>query len=616
MVVYKNTAQGFMTDVDTNKITEVIECAYRSKYGRTVGASEKRSWANSMEFMNKAVRRSEVASDCGVLIEYNIPATSKRIDFTITGKDEDNKENFIIVELKQWEYALATDKDGIVKTLMNRHEIDTTHPSYQASTYKQFLQDYNQGIYDGNINAYSCAYLHNYHEQNPEPLKADSYATLVLDSPIFFRADYDQLEDFLRKHVGKGAGMEILYKIENGKIKPSKKLINHVNGMFKGNKEFILLDEQKIAYENALDIARKVKVKEKSVVIIKGGPGTGKSVISINLLGGLLKLEKNVVFVAPNAAFRHVMVQKLAKDNSRARLNHLFKGSSAFVGLKNNYYDVIVVDEAHRLKNKDAYMYRGKNQVEDIVKAGKTVIFFVDENQMVRPDDIGSLMEIRRVAEAEKAIVTELDLVAQFRCAGAEGYLNWLDNILHIKETANFDGWDKKDFEFKIFKDPNELRKAIKEKNDQGHQARILAGYAWNWTPERQGNRDGEVADVCIPELDFKMPWNSRRVGTTWAVDPSGVDQVGCIHTSQGLEFDYVGVIVGNDLRFNPEKLKYYVDWDSYKDVNGKRGLRNEPVILSRLVRNIYRTLMSRGMKGCYVYFMDKEMEKFFERML
>lgn len=611
MIIYKNTSRGFMTDVDTNQITEAIESAYRTNYGRKVSPSERRSWASSMEFMNKTVRRSEVADDCGVLIEYNIPITSKRIDFVITGKDEAGNSNFIIIELKQWEYALATDKDGIVKTLLNRSEVETTHPSYQAFTYKQFLKDYNENIYNGNLNPFSCAYLHNYHEISPEPLKAELYKNLVADSPIFFRDDFGKLEEFLKKHVGKGSGMDILYKIENGKIKPSKKLINHVNGMFKGNQEFILLDEQKLAYETALDIAK--KAKEKSVVIIKGGPGTGKSVISMNLIGGLLKYEKNVVFVAPNSAFRSVMVKKLAQDNPVTRLNHLFKGSSFFFELKNNFYDVIVVDEAHRLKNGTAYMYRGENQVEDIIKAGRVSIFFIDDNQMIRPDDIGSVMEIRRVAEIEKVKVVELDLVAQFRCSGAEGYLNWLDDTLHIKETANFNGWDKNDFEFKIFDDPNNLRLAIKAKHDEGYKARILAGYAWNWTPENQGNRDGEVCDVSVPEFGFKMPWNSRKVGTTWAIDPKGVEQVGCIHTSQGLEFDYVGVIVGNDLRFNQEKMEYFVDWDSYKDLSGKKGLRNEPKFLSRLVRNIYRVLMSRGIKGCYVYFVDKDTERFFK---
>jgi DUF2075 family protein len=194
--------------------------------------------------------------------------------------------------------------------------------------------------------------------------------------------------------------------------------------------------------------------------------------------------------------------------------------------------------------------------------------------------------------------------------------LNWLDNTLQIKETANYDGWEQKDFEFKIFEDPNELREAIKEKHDKGFNARILAGYAWKWSSTKEGNKNGEIEDVVVPEFDFKIPWNSRNSGTTWAIDPSGINQAGCIHTSQGLEFDYIGVIVGNDLRFNRDSFQYHTHWISYKDTAGKSGLKDKPEELTKLVKNIYKVLMSRGMKGCFVYFVDKELEKLFKERL
>lgn len=343
--------------------------------------------------------------------------------------------------------------------------------------------------------------------------------------------------------------MQVLYDIQFGNIRPSKKLIDHVCGMFKGNKEFILIDSQKIAYEKAIEIA--TKADSKTVLIIKGGPGTGKSVISINLLGALLKEELNVVFVAPNAAFRDVIMKKLAQENRLNRLKVLFKGSSSFVDVKPNTFDTIIVDEAHRLKNGTAYQYYGENQLEDIIKSALSIILFIDDNQRVRPEDIGTVAEIKRVAETLGAKIFELELDAQFRCSGAEGYINWLDHIFQIRDTANFNGWDRKDFDFRICDNPNILRNLIADKNRQGFSARILAGYAWKWTSEEEGNRNGEVDDVEILEHNFKMPWNSRRSRTTWAIDPSGLNQVGCIHTSQGLEFDFVGVIVGYDLKFN-----------------------------------------------------------------
>jgi len=609
MFLYKNNIAGFREDVETNAIAGLVELSFKRQLGRRVSPNERRSWTNSLSFMERIVRRSGIHDSCGVLVEYVIPATSNRIDFFVSGHDEEGNKNFVIVELKQWEKAEATEKEGVVKTFVGGGVRETTHPSYQAQSYKLFLQDYNENIDSKDLVPHSCAYLHNYKESKPEPLTLEIYQTLIKDTPIYFKNDYDRLENFLLKYVGSGDGEKILYEVEMGRIRPSKKLIDHVSKMFSGNQEFVLLDEQKVAYETARSAA--LKQSRKTVIVIKGGPGTGKSVISVNLLGGLLKEQLNTLFVAPNASFRDVLVQRLAQEHPKARLRNLFKGSGSFVDADPNTFDAVIVDEAHRLKDGRAYMYKGDNQVEDIVRAAKTSVFFVDDDQAIRPEDIGCVKEIRRVAKMYGADVEEIELVAQFRCAGAEGYVNWINDVLQIRETANFDGWDSESFDFKIFDDPNQMRAAIKTKHDAGLKARIVAGYAWEWTSEKDGNSDAKIADVKIAEYDFEMPWNSRKVGTTWAIDPRGVDQVGCIHSSQGLEFDYIGVIVGPDLRFDPETMKYFTNWGEYKDASGKKGLKDNPEKINQFVRNIYKVLMTRGTKGCYVYFADKETEKF-----
>lgn len=612
MIVYKNTTQGFIKDVLDNKIDDAIHVAYQCKIGRSIAQNERRAWTNSMGFMERVIRKANIADDCGILIEYVIPATSSRIDFLIAGLDQNNGKKFIIIELKQWEEAESTHKDSIVTSVVNRSPKELPHPSYQAYSYKMFMKDFNEAIYNGNIGSYSCAYLHNYREKDPEPLKAPIYREIIKDTPLYFKTDSEKLAEFIRNHVGKGKGEKIVYEIESGKIRPSKKLIDHVCAMFKGHQTFVLIDEQKVAYEKAMDVA--LHSKQKTVLIIKGGPGTGKSVISMNLLAGILSNEQNVCFVAPNASFRDVMVQSLARTNSLSRLKHLFKGSAGFHDVDENIYDVLVVDEAHRLKNGSAYQYRGDNQVEDIIRAAMVSIFFVDDNQKIRPEDIGSVAELKRIAEMNGAKTEEIELVAQFRCAGADGYINWLDDIFHIRHTGNYDGWNTKEFEFKIVDNPHDVYRYIKGKSDEGFKSRLLAGYAWPWTSGKEGNSDADVNDVSIPEFNFAMPWNSRKVGTTWAIDEDGIEQVGCIHTSQGLDFDYVGVIVGNDLRYDAKTETFYVDWNNYKDVNGKKGLRDKPEILSKLVCNIYKTLMSRPMRGCVVYFCDKEVEAYFKR--
>lgn len=615
MIIYSSSAREFREKIDSNLLTVSIEEAFVRKMGMQPSRGEIRAWNNSMQFMERVIRNSNIADDCGILIEYNIPATSKRVDFIVTGHDESGNSNFIIVELKQWDSAKATEREDVVLAVVGGREREMTHPSYQAWSYRQYLEDMNEAVQSNKLHSYSCAYLHNYRTPQPDPLQSEQYQRIIKKAPLFCSEDTLKLQDFIRKHTGQGNGINMLYLIENGKIRPSKKLIEHIDGLFKGNSEFTLLDEQKIAYESILSAAKDIS-KKKTVIVI-GGPGTGKSVISMNALGGLLKNKLNAKFVAPNASFRSAMVETLvkqqAKNKSRAR--NLFAGSGQFFNSPADIFDVLIVDEAHRLKGKGAYMYPGVNQIDDIIKASKVNVFFIDDYQRIRPDDIGTVEEIKRIAQLNGSEVTEYSLSAQFRCSGAEGFLNWIDHIFQIQETGNFDGWDQDAFQFVLMDSPNSVYDHIKMKVNEGYKARMLAGYAWNWTDAKDGNPNGEIEDVDIPEHQFKMPWNARGL-STWAIDERGVEQIGCVHTSQGLEFDYAGVIIGNDLRFDPDTKRIYADYEAYKDKLGKRGLKNDNQQLTNLIKNIYKVLISRGMKGCFLYCRDPELQKYLKAQL
>ncbi|MDO0823082.1 DUF2075 domain-containing protein [Desulfosporosinus nitroreducens] len=611
MIIYQNSALGFRNAVDNNQIVPNIEAQYISKFGKRVGIGEKRAWNNSLKFMETVIRKSAVPDNCGVLIEYNIPTTSKRIDFIISGQDESNNNNFVIIELKQWDKADATEKEDIVTAYVGGRVREIAHPSYQALSYKRYISDMNEAVYTNNLTPYSCAYLHNYVKKKPEPLTLPQYSYILSGTPIFFSEDSTKLEFFIHKYVGKGNGLDILYQIENGKIKPSRKFIEYVADMFDGNAVYTLLDEQKLAYENIITYA--TTAEKKRTIIINGGPGTGKSVVAMNAFVALLKKGKNLKFVAPNASFRTAMVSMLSNNSkhSKKRLNILFAGSGQFYNALHNEFDVLVVDEAHRLKGKGAYMYKGESQIEDIIKASRVNVFFIDDNQRIRPDDIGSIETVKAVAVKYGSEVVEVKLEAQFRCSGAEGFLNWVDHNLQLRDTANFNGWDNNSFEFEIVDSPNYLFDKIKEKNAEGYKARMLAGFAWLWTAEKNGNANAEVFDVNIPEYNFKMPWNSRTNSYTWAIEDEKINQIGCVHTSQGLEFDYVGVIIGNDLKYNPEDMIVYASYDDYFDTSGKKGLKSKPEELTSLIKNIYKVLLSRGMKGCYVFCRDKKLQNY-----
>mgnify|MGYP003489117489 CR=1 FL=1 len=611
MILYRSNTAGFIDEVDRNVIVDQIDTAYIKGMGRRAGDGERRAWNNSMRFMETIVRKSEIPDDCGILIEYNIPTTSKRIDFVITGHDENDSSNFLIIELKQWESAESTDKEALVRTYLNNGIRETTHPAYQAYSYKKYFSDMNSAVYEGDIRAVSCAYLHNYQKKNPEPLLQEQYKEIVEDTPVFFSSDAEKLEDFVKRYVGKGKGLEILFKIENGKIAPSKKFVDYVADVFEGNPVYTLLDEQKVAYSDIVDIS--LKTKNKTAIIVNGGPGTGKSVVAMNAFVTLLEKRLNVRFVAPNASFRECMVDTLGKQSSatKKRLKALFSGSGSFVHSYENEFDVLICDEAHRLKKKGAFMYSGESQVEDVIKASRVSVFFVDDNQMIRPDDEGSVARIKEVCAKNNVDVEEVKLIAQFRCSGAEGYLNWVDHTLQIQDTGNYDGWDEGAYDFKIFDDPNEMYVEICKRNDDGFKARMLAGFAWSWTDVKSGNDDAQKNDVTIPECDFSMPWNSRKDQYTWATDENKKNQIGCIHTSQGLEFDYVGVIIGNDLRFDEENHTVYASFDDYRDTAGRKGMKTQADRLSAYVKRIYKVLMSRGMKGCYVYSRDEKLREY-----
>lgn len=349
--------------------------------------------------------------------------------------------------------------------------------------------------------------------------------------------------------------------------------------------------------------------------VVEGGPGTGKSVVAINLLVTLSKLGLVCKYVSKNAAPRSVYESKLTGTFRKTEISNLFSGSGAFTDADPNSFDVLIVDEAHRLNEKSGlYRNLGENQIKELISAAKTTIFFLDEDQRVTLDDIGRRDEILKWAAALGADVSEAALVSQFRCNGSDGYLAWLDNTLQIRETAN-DKLKSEEFDFRVLDSPEEVRRMIVDRNRANNKARMVAGYCWPWNSKK----DPGQMDVVIPKHGFAMRWNLASDGSLWIVAPNSVEEIGCIHTGQGLEVDYVGVIVGLDLVVRDGKIITRPEHRARSDrsIRGyRRLLREDPVgggkLLDQIIKNTYRTLMTRGMKGCYVYFEDEETAAYF----
>ena len=619
MIVYEATKGEFCDSVLVGSITDEIYDVYKEKIGRSA-KSQIRSWENSMEYMYKVLNDSEIPSDCGVAIEFTIPTTSKRIDFILTGLNKFHDDSVVIIELKQWDSAQKVDgKDGVVKTYLGGGIRETTHPSYQVWSYASLIRNFNQTVDEDEICLFPCAYLHNYDFEEDDPLKDEIYKPYYDEAPLYGKRDVLKLREFIKRYVKYGDNSNILYRIDNGKIRPSKKLQDTLSSMLDGNEEFVMIDEQKIAYELAIKMARESYLDDKKrVLIVEGGPGTGKSVVAINLLVNLMADDMVSLYVTKNSAPRNVFFEKLRGGRySLSYLKNLFKGSGSFTQSSSNEFDAIIVDEAHRLNEKSGLFGNlGENQVKEIINASKFSVFFIDKHQRISIKDYGSIDAIREFADYFDAEVEQIKLESQFRCNGSDGYLSWLNDVLEIEETANFDGFDF-DYDFRVVDSPNELRDLIFEKNTDNN-ARLLAGYCWNWIKEGKNNTD--VHDIVID--DFSMSWNLGN-SDTWAIDEGSVNEIGCIHTSQGLEFDYVGVIIGNDLRFDGEHIVTDFTQRAKTDqsLKGiKKRFKNNPqealVLADEIIKNTYRTLMTRGMKGCYVYCEDMLLQSYLKEKI
>ncbi len=614
MIVYNATKADFLNDVLTNEIENIVLKNVKLKLNRGVGIAEIRSWASSLSYMDRIMQDAMIPNDCGIAIEYQIPQTGKRIDFIISGQNEDSKDSVILIELKQWSEAKLTSKDSIVETFVGGRIGEHTHPSYQAWSYATLLQGFNEVVYKENIQLHPCAYLHNYVEDGV--IRNEFYAEYINKAPVFLKSDAVKLREFIKKHVRYGDRTNILYRIENGKIKPSKMLADSITKMIKGNREFVMIDDQKVVYENAIALAKIANEKNKQVLIVKGGPGTGKSVVAINLLVELTKLEKLTQYVSKNAAPRAVYEARLTGSVRATEIRNMFRVSGAFIGSPANEYDALIVDEAHRL-NKFSGLFGnlGENQIKEIINASKFSIFFLDENQRVTLKDIGQKEEIIKWAHLSNASITELELNSQFRCNGSDGYLAWLDNTLQIRETVNQD-LSGVDYDFRVLDNPTELRELIFEKNNINNRARLVAGYCWKWPSKKDFN----AYDIEFPEYDFRMKWNLTEDGSTWIISPKSVNEVGCIHTCQGLEVDYIGVIIGDDLIVRNGVVITDASKRASSDnsVKGYKKLMKEnpeeaKEQLDLIIKNTYRTLMTRGMKGCYIYCTDEETMEWFK---
>lgn len=616
--LYQGPTTDFVEQATQNRIAETLRQAFFSYSGFEPSPSEMRSWRNSLRALANAVSSARL-DDHGILLEFQLPMSSRRIDALITGHGHEGRPSAVIVELKQWDDVEPSDVPECVGVRYGGRIRDALHPSAQAGSYRQYLADSHAAFTEEGLRLDACAFLHDFIFDEQSELLADRHRDLLGVYPLFAGDRVSDLVDFLSDRLGGGGGMAVLPVVRDGRYRPHKKLLDHTAKMVKGEPAYVLLDEQRVVFNAILARVHEAReLDQKSVFVIRGGPGTGKSVIALNLLAELSAAGFVTHHATGSSAFTST-VRKLVGWRAAQQFNYF----NSYLNAEEDELDVLICDEAHRIRKhswnrftKRRAHYPDRPQIDELLAVARVGVFFIDDLQAVRRDEIGNSDDIERTALERDAEVHEYRLDVQFRCGGSDGFVRWIENSLGIRRTANA-LWDgDPNFDFEIVDAPQQLDALIRQRQDEGASARLVAGYCWPWSnPTDDGNL---VNDVRIG--DWERPWNARpdagRLAPgipkshLWASEAGGVDQVGCIYTAQGFEFDYVGVIFGDDLVHRPRR-----GWigrpEFSKDGGMKRG--TSPERFTELVKNTYRVLLSRGLKGCYVHFTDESTRTFVE---
>jgi len=620
--LFAGSAREFITMAPASSLTAHLKAHFGRLYG-TPGTSEVNSWRQSLTALATVADHSDLEQG-GVGVELRLPSNSRRIDATFVGRNANGKPSVVLVELKQWESVNpSTIPDNV---LLGGQEY--LHPSVQARGYADYLRSSHSAFTEHDFHLSACAFLHNMPRAASLAIRGVEYEGALRDAPLFTLGDEDNFAEYLGNALEGGDGMMLLPALVNGRHSPSKKLIDTLAAAFNGNPLWTLVDEQRLAFNLVRGhVEQAAATGQKAVVIVVGGPGTGKSVIALNLLFALTPQYRVVQTTASKAFTTNLRAVGPEGSDSVFCWNRNF----AHKVTQPNSVDVLLIDEAHRVRltSNSRWMKRDLKseipQANELIRAGRVSVFFLDERQSVRPDEIGTVSDIEHAADEEGVPHVRVELKLQFRCNGSAEYVEWVDALFSDTPVAA-KGWLGEEYHLRIFDSPAAVETAIRKADAGGKSARLIAGFCWAWSDP---NPDGSlVRDVQIG--DWARPWNEkppeqrkppRPAGsnqnhpyTRWATSPKGLDEVGCTYTAQGLEFDYCGVIMGNDLVWR-DKIGWIANKCGSHDPSIMRS-RNTPARLRTLLEQTYRVLFTRGMEGTFVYSTDHETRAFLKSLV
>ncbi len=643
MIIYESSIKDLANNcLYPDLLADKIKDNLLIRAGITADDSLCESFKKSLPEMSNVLDCNLFDKEINVAIEYQLE-TGGRIDFIVYGKDEYDHDNLVIIELKQWNFAKTSKKPMFVFTNGGDGFKDYLHPSYQAFWYTNTLKHFYEYIREHGVELSSCSFLHNMGEEYNFIIGNDNLFPQVIETPAFLKDDVDKLRKFIRRHVSKPSKM-LLYYIDDGEISPSNELVNMLTDSLKGNPFFTYDEHQAEAVATIYEkVVEALDSGKRATIIIRGGPGTGKSVVAINAMAQILQHTKprsnkhnNVVYVTQNMAPRYYFKDALNKDSryTNKEVNSFFKTPHLLNKCPDLEYDCVLVDEAHRIiEYKPAkptsytYMKPGTNLLKQIFRGSRVNVFFIDEDQMVTDWDYCNVNLIRKFADEFGSPVfegKELSLTNQYRCIGGATYIRWIKGILGYDGYSPFKAAFKKSYRVEVLDSPQQMRNIITQLNNDYSPSRIVAGYTHTWKSLEEGTRKINPIPFERTSYDFeyndgfKMRWN-KGMGLvdsdySYLADPESINQIGCIHTVQGLDMQYVGVIIGKDLVYKDGKVQF--DKSANVDNFSAKISVASDEMAEKYIRNTYNVLLTRGMRGTFIYCEDFALNNYIKSLL
>ena len=597
---------GVRAQIAANTLVTTLSEQHVFEYGYHASHAEVRSWERSLSVLVGDLEDAGL-QDAEMLIEYRLPLTSKRADVVLCGVHPRTGEpSYVVIELKQWTKAAMLD--GADDVVLLDGDTERLHPVEQVSRYCSHIADFIASLEGSTEQLAGVAYLHNATDDGIRTLW--NYPETATGR-LFTGQRRGEFVEFLKSKIAAASGADAADQLLSSAVRPSKQLMALAADEVQRREQFVLLDEQKVAYSlvmRAVQAASRSSTKE--VIAVVGGPGSGKSVIALSLLGELSRQGRAAVHATGSSAFTHTL-RKVA--GARApRVQKMFTYYNNFINAEPNDLEVLICDEAHRIRETStnrftrAVLRTGRPQVEELIDAARVPVFLLDEHQVVKPSERGSVEEIRRAAERMGCTFNAIYLDGQFRCGGSQAYDHWVRRLLELEPGGPLAWEGDEAFDVSVDAQPSIIESRLEHALSAGYSARIAAGYCWRWSTPEKG---APLADDIVIG-DWKRPWNNPKTTKhgdapgreMWATDPAGFGQIGCVYTAQGFEYDYGAVIFGPDFVWRDDH------WVARPEFNFDKQVKSaDHASFDSAIRNTYKVLLTRGMRGMRIYSTDAE---------